>query len=120
MNNPINIQKQTQMALKKLIMCYWLVQKHFEDLKSNKLVDDDDWLPLFDRDIKNYEQIHTQRIVDEYFDFNIRTKKKDSRKIGIKEMNQIYILEKRNDDNEDVALTRDMCQQRIGWKRSRM
>ena len=57
---------------------------------------------------------YTQRIVDEYFRFNICTKKKDSRKIGINEMNWIYILEKRNDDNDDVALTHDMCQPRIG------
>ena len=68
--------------------------KHFDDLESKDLVDNDDWLLLFDPDVKNYEQIHTQRIVDEYFSFNSQTKKKDSRNIGIKEMNQIYILEK--------------------------
>ena len=57
----ITYKKTNPNGLKKLSMCYWLVQKHFEDLESNELVDDDDGLPLFDRAIKNCEQIHHKR-----------------------------------------------------------
>ena len=76
-------------------MYFRLVQTHFDNLKSNDLVDDDDWLALLDWDVEDYDQVRTQKILyTEILGFKIRMKMKDARKIGIKEMKQIYILGK--------------------------
>ena len=61
MNGPNNNKKQPK--CQKLSSYYILEQKHFDYLKSNDLVDDDDWLPLFHWDVQDYEQVHTQRFM---------------------------------------------------------
>ena len=116
-NEPKTIETNPN-SLKSIIQ-FRLVQTMY--LVLNDLVDDDEWLPLFDRDVLRIrEKTHTKD-----FRWKLSASKYARRSRFQKDLNQlnesdIYTQKNRNDNNDDVALPRDTFQPRIGGKWSRM